>query len=120
MKITRKTITASTEVIKTSAVSFDFIHDGNYDDRALESALFDAMEKADVTPIGIDFREVDYSNSPEFRDEIITQGGIDFEWTDTGMPNEAGYIADDIEAYLAEALEQFGYELIGTDFYSVE
>ena len=120
MKITKKAIKASTGTTKTSAVSFDFINDGNWNTRQLEGTIIDAIEKADVYPLGVDFRSVDYSGYPDYADKIVTQGGVDFEWEDSGLPDEAGYIADDIEAYLADALEKCGCELIGIDFYSVE
>lgn len=120
MKIAKKYIKASIGDRHTSSVSFDFIHDGSYDFHDLSYALYAALDRADVKPTGIDFREVDYSTYPEYKDSIITQCGMDFEWVDFGMRDEPEYIADDIEAYIAEALEQFGYELIGIDFYSAE
>lgn len=111
-----------TNMLKTnrSAVSFDFINDGEYDYSELGTFLMNAVDNADVECLGCDFREVDYSGYPEYKDKIITQGGIDFRWIDTGLADEAGYIADDIESYLAAALEEFGYELIGIDFYSID
>lgn len=115
----KRYIKSSTGTTKTSAVSFDFINDGNWNTQQLEGTITDAMERADVYPLGVDFREVDYSGYPEYAGKIVTQGGVDFEWEDSGLPDEAGYIADDIEAFLAEALEKCGYELIGIDFYSV-
>lgn len=111
---------SSTGTTKTSAVSFDFINDGNWNTKQLEGTITDAVEKADVYVLGVDFREVDYSGYPEYAGKIVTQGGVDFEWEDSGLPDESGYIADDIEAFIAEALDKCGYELIGIDFYSVE
>lgn len=120
VKITKKPIKASTATTRTSSVSFDFINDGEYNFRTLESAILDAVGQADVYPLGFDVREVDYSGYPEYEDQIVTQGGVDFEWEDSGLPDESGYIADDIESFIADALEKFGYELIGIDFYAVD
>ena len=108
----------ATEELRTVGCSFDFINDGEYDYRELERAIEDAVQELGYDTYGVDFRDVDYSNVPEYRDEIITQGGVDITSVeDPGMQN---YIEEDIKNAISTALDRFGYELIGIDFYSVD
>ncbi len=100
--------------VPTSQCSFDFEHDGNYDYNALKQAIMKAMNNAAVYPIDLDFYSVDYSTYPEYKDSIISQCSVDFEWP------HGGYSEENIEIELQSALEAFGYNLVGISFESLE
>lgn len=99
--------------VQVSQCSFDFVNDGLYNTRELEELVLQAFVDAGVQPIAVDFRSVDYSGYPGYDDRTVSQGGVDFEWSDN-------YSADAIEEELASALDYAGYDLIGIDFNSLE
>ena len=65
-----------------SAVSFDFINDGEFDYSELGTLLMNAVDELGYECLGFDLRDVDYSSYPEYRNFEIAQGGIDFKWFD--------------------------------------
>ena len=100
---------------RVSQVSFDFVHDGTYDYRELQDAIFDALSSAGVEPIAVDFRSVDYSMYKEYAGMTVAQGGADFEWD-----GDSTYFEEAIEDEIASALDYIGCELIGISFNSLE
>lgn len=107
-----KNLNSATQTINTSAYSFDFIHDDDYDAKAIEDAIVDVLVAEGVTPLGGSFESVDYSDYPEYRDALISQCNYDFEWTDD-------YDEYAIDNGVVAALDALGYKVIGSDFYSI-
>ena len=95
-----------------TGVSFDFIHDGQYDEQAIENALSNAFQQLGLELIGIDFRSVDYSMYPEYDGCIVSQCGADFSWVGDYDQNEVSNVIESTMAGL-------GYEVAGTDFYTI-
>ena len=98
-----------------SQCSFDFINDGNYNTRGIEKAVDRACEDCGVTLIAIDFRSVDYSMYPEYKDEIVGQCGFDFEWD-----SRYGYSAKDMRIALEDYVGKEGADIIGIDWTGLE
>ena len=97
--------------LHTSTVSFDFVHDGDYDSHGIIDAVMDILRSYGTNPLGGSFEEVDYSGYPEYANEIVSQCNVDFEWEDD-------YDADAIEDEIGIAL--LPYEVIGLQFHSAE
>lgn len=96
--------------VNTSTVSFDFIHDGDYDEHGIIDAVMDILRSYGVNPLGGSFEEVDYSDYPEYANEMVSQCNVDFEWEDD-------YDADAIEDEIGIALMPL--EVIGVQFNAV-
>lgn len=108
-KVASSTITSSSS---SSGVSFDFIHDGDYDENTIENLLSAAFENLGLEITGIDFRSVDYSMYPEYAGCIVSQCGVDFSWVEDYNQKA---VSDTIESVMSE----LGYEVTGTDFYTI-
>ena len=108
-------IKASDEVRYVSSFTFDFIVMYNYSDdlyRIVKSIVNSVFEKNDCRVVGYDIREVDYSNSPEYREFDVVQAGIDFSYTND-------YDGEAIEQQMRVAMKDAGYQIIGNpEFYS--
>lgn len=96
--------------VNTSTVSFDFIHDGDYDEHGIIDAVMDILRSYGTNPLGGSIEEVDYSSYPEYADEMVSQCNVDFEWGDD-------YDADAIEDEIGIALMPL--EVIGVQFNAV-
>lgn len=94
----------------TSTVSFDFIHDGDYDEHGIIDAVMDILRSYGTNPLGGSIEEVDYSDYPEYANEMVSQCNVDFEWEDD-------YDADAIEDEIGIALMPL--EVIGVQFNAV-
>jgi len=94
----------------TSTVSFDFIHDGDYDGNEIIDTVMDIIRNYGGYPLGGSFEEVDYSGYDEYAHRPVSQCNVDFEWEDD-------YDADAIEDEIGIAL--MPYEIIGLQFNSV-
>lgn len=96
--------------VNTSTVSFDFIHDGDYDEHGIIDAVMDILRSYGTNPLGGSIEEVDYSSYPEYANEMVSQCNVDFEWEDD-------YDADAIEDEIGIALMPL--EVIGVQFNAV-
>ena len=92
-----------------SYVSFDFIHDGSYDENRIEDVVADVINSAGGQFMSLSFEEVDYSDYPEYEGEVVSQCSADFE-------HNGDYDQEKIEWYLQDRVEALGYEVIGVDF----
>lgn len=97
----------------TSGLSFDFTYVHTYDTSKLSQILDDVFSDFGLTILGVDFRSVDYSSYPEYRDINVSQCGVDFTWIDA-------YPAEDLISALSEELSAIDVTLIGYDFYSID
>jgi hypothetical protein len=114
LKNSNKEINSATDTnseLHTSTVSFDFVHDGDYDSHGIIDAVMDILRSYGTNPLGGSFEEVDYSGYPEYANEIVSQCNVDFEWEDD-------YDADAIEDEIGLSL--LPYEVIGLEFRSLE
>ena len=117
MKISKTKIVAASvrgEDVGISTAAVDFTHSGDYDVQAIMESLNYFLDQSGYTLLEMDFREVDYSGYPEFRDKIVTQLGFDFYW------GEVDYDSEVIKQCAADALEENSCELIGIDIYTLD
>lgn len=109
-------VSCSTEFdVVMSQLSFDFIHYGNYVESKIEDAVYDALAASGCKFEASSFESVDYSNSPEFRDEDISQMSVDFTWD-----KYEGYDSESIMREIESRMWDLGYEVIGYDFRSLD
>lgn len=108
-------VLSSSEVdIVRSGYSFDFIHDGNYDEKAIREVIEDSFDRMALEFIGMDFESVDYSNYPDYADKHVSQCQVTF---DSGEKRD--YDGNAITDMIEQRLAQLGHEVIGNDFYSI-
>ncbi len=116
MKITRKSVTASSDWGGESGVSFEFICPStNYPTSEMGGDLMEAIDMLGYSTFGYDFlSDVEYSAYSEYAndDDIISQGSIDFKW-------RMDYDQDEITDAICRVLESYNCVLIGIDFYSL-
>jgi len=95
-----------------SGYSFDFIHDGNYDEKAIREVVEDSFDRMALEFVGLDFESVDYSSYPDYADKCVSQCQVTFGW-------EGDHDSEAIAEMVEQRLAQLGYEVIGNDFYSL-
>lgn len=115
MKITKRSVTASEEMVHESAVSFDFIAPEEGYPSEMGGDLMEAIDMLGYESFGYDFVDVDYSNYSDYAEynDRISQGSIDFKWSET-------YSEEEITYSLSRVLDSYGCDLIGVDFYAIE
>lgn len=97
----------------TSGFSFDFIWTGKtYDDKEIRDTIEDIFDRLCLSVLSVDFENVDYSMYPEYADKNVSQCHVDFEWSDN-------YADTEIAEMTEERLRRLGYDVIGTDFYTI-
>jgi len=110
-------VKASTETKHTSGFRLDFFVTYFYQGSAwdtIENIFTSVFEDNGCEVLGFSLDEVDYSDSPEYREFDIHQAGVDFTWV-----NE--YNANVIEQQIRDKMRLAGFEVIGNpDFYSLE
>lgn len=107
---------ATTSDLYTTGISFDFISEGKiYPETKIKHDLTQALNDLGYDVLGVDFRDVDYSNYSDYanQNDNISQCGIDF--THFGEYSE-NQLTETIDLVLSE----WGCELIGIDFYSAD
>lgn len=105
-------IESASEVGVRSGYSFDFIHDGNYNEKAIREVIEDSFDRMALELVGMDFESVDYSSYPDYADKCVSQCQVTFGW-------EGDYDGNAITDMIEQRLAQLGYEVIGNDFYSI-
>lgn len=96
-----------------SGFSFDFIWEGaDYDNAAIKDTIEDIFDRLGLYVLGIDFESVDYSMYPEYADKNVSQCQVTFEWVND-------YDDSEIIEMTEQRLATLGYEVIGTDFYTI-
>lgn len=96
-----------------SGFSFDFIWEGaDYDNAAIKDTVEDIFDRLGLYVLGIDFESVDYSMYPEYADKNVSQCQVTFEWVND-------YDDSEIIEMTEQRLATLGYEVIGTDFYTI-
>lgn len=113
-----QSIEASSEVDGiTSGFKMDFIVLYNYSESIWDNVLdilTDAFEGNGCEIVGYSLDEVDYSDSPDYREFDVIQAGVDFKWIDE-------YDAVALERSIRNKMRDAGYEVIGNpDFYSLD
>lgn len=105
-------VTSETSISETnySQMSFDFSHNGNYDELKVREAAETALGQ--YITLGTDFESVDYSMYPEYNDVSVSQCSTDFEY-------EGDYSREEIESRLASELSKCGVDLVATEFYDM-
>lgn len=100
----------------TCGFSFDFIWYANYyDQNEVQGIVEDAFTSLGYEVLRVDFNlyfSGDYSMYPQYRGKQIRQCSVDFIWYDHC---DQAKIVNTIADELATA----GYEVIGSDFYSL-
>lgn len=98
-----------------SILSFDFLHNGYYDESAIEDAVSEALEFCGCHLEAIDFHEVDYGGYPEYEGEQISQCSCDFSWD---YDYDTHKIEDALELTMSHLDSSEGGDVIGIDFES--
>lgn len=95
-----------------SGFSFDFVHDGDYDEKAIEDVIENVFDGLGLSVLGVSFEHVDYSDYPEYDDENVSQCQVNFDW-------ETDYPQETITKMIEQRISELGYEVIGSDFYTI-
>lgn len=85
------------------------MHDGYYDENAIENVVADVINSSGGQFISLDFESVDYSDYSEYEGETVSKCVAEFE-------NNGDYDEEKIQWYISDRLEALGYEVIGFDF----